>query len=153
MSALLRCWYKCNSITGSTHCIFQPRTSWKKSLAVHVWEKKIIALVLTVQKWWPYLLSRKFIVRTDHRSLKDLWTQKITTITQQRWLYKLVGFDFEIEYKKWGDNVVADTLSKWNNMMVHCLHFHSLSVISKCHQGSTGIKLCYKGINWESLTK
>lgn len=101
-----------------------------KSLLLSTYEKKkIIALVLTVQKWWPYLLNRKFIVRTDHRSLKDLWTQKITTITQQRWLYKLVGFDFEIEYKKWGDNVVADALSKWNNLMVLCLPFHSPSVI------------------------
>lgn len=83
-----------------------------KNLLLSTYEREILALVLAVQKWRPYLLGRKFIVRTDHQSLKHLWTQKIATTAQQRWLYKLMGYDFHVEYKKGGENVVADALSR-----------------------------------------
>lgn len=33
----------------------------------------MLALILAIQKWWPYLLRRKFIVWTNQRSLNDLW--------------------------------------------------------------------------------
>ncbi|GKE82131.1 ty3-gypsy retrotransposon protein [Tanacetum coccineum] len=56
------------------------------NLLLSTYEKEILALVLAVQKWRPYILGRQFIVRTDHESLKHLWTQKITTPAQQRWL-------------------------------------------------------------------
>ena len=72
----------------------------------------MLALVLAVQKWRPYLLGRKFVVRTYQRSLKHLWEQKITTTTQEKWLAKLMGYDFTIEYKKGKDNVIADKLSR-----------------------------------------
>lgn len=83
-----------------------------KNLLLSTYEKEILALVLAVQKWRPYLLGGQFIVRTDQQSLKYLWDQKITTIAQQRWLYKLRGFDFVIVYKKGKENVVADALSR-----------------------------------------
>ncbi|KAA8549803.1 hypothetical protein F0562_001487 [Nyssa sinensis] len=67
---------------------------------------------LSLQKWRPYLLGRQFIVRTDQRSLQYLWSQRISTEAQQRWLYKLMGFDFIIQYKKGKENVVADALSR-----------------------------------------
>ncbi|KAL5814796.1 hypothetical protein ACOSQ3_025587 [Xanthoceras sorbifolium] len=81
-----------------------------KNLLLSTYEKEILALVLAVQKWRPYLLGHQFIVRTDHRSLKYLWKQRITTVAQQRWLYKLMGYDFVIEYKQGKENVVADIL-------------------------------------------
>jgi hypothetical protein len=31
---------------------------------------------------------------------------------QQKWVEKMQGFDFEIIYKKWKDNVVIDALSR-----------------------------------------
>lgn len=59
-------------------------------------------------------MGRKFVVRTDQKSLKHLWEQKITTPAQQQWLAKLMGFDFTIEYKKGRKNCVADALSRKN---------------------------------------
>lgn len=57
-------------------------------------------------------MGRQFVVLTDHQSLKHLWTQKITTTAQQRWLFKLMGYDFTVEYRKGKENIVADALSR-----------------------------------------
>ena len=32
-------------------------------------------------------------------------------MTQQRWLCKLMGYDFHVKYKKDGGNIVVDALS------------------------------------------
>uniref|UniRef100_A0A2N9FZ49 Chromo domain-containing protein n=1 Tax=Fagus sylvatica TaxID=28930 RepID=A0A2N9FZ49_FAGSY len=40
----------------------------------------------------------------------------ITTIAQQRWLSKLMGYDFVIEYKRGSENLVVDTLSRREDM-------------------------------------
>ncbi|GJS39012.1 putative mitochondrial protein [Tanacetum coccineum] len=47
-----------------------------------------------------------------YRSLKYVLDQIITTPFQSKWLPKLLGFDYEIEYKNGKDNVVADALSR-----------------------------------------
>jgi hypothetical protein len=81
-------------------------------LLLSTYEKEILALVLAIQKWRPYLLGRHFVVRSDQHSLKYLWSQKISTTAQQKWLYKLLGFDFSIEYKKGRENIVVNALSR-----------------------------------------
>jgi hypothetical protein len=81
-------------------------------LLLSTYVKEMLALIMAVQKWPPYLLGRHFVVRSDHHSLKYLWTQKISTTSQQKWLYKLMGFDFSNEFKKGRENVVAHALSR-----------------------------------------
>ena len=83
-----------------------------KHLLLSTYEKEILVLALAIQKWRPYLLGKQFIVRTDHQSLKHLWSQKIVTTAQQKWLYKFMGYDFNLENKKGKENVVADALSR-----------------------------------------
>lgn len=51
------------------------------------------------------------MIRTDHEAPKHLLNQKITTAIQQKWLTKLLEFDYSIEYKMDRDNVVVDPLS------------------------------------------
>lgn len=57
-------------------------------------------------------MGSHFIVRTDQKSLKWLLQQKISTPFQQVWLSKLMGFDYEIQYKAGKENNVADALSR-----------------------------------------
>lgn len=72
----------------------------------------MLAVVKAVGKWRPYLLGNSFIVRTDHRSLKYLLEHQITTPAQARWLPKLMGYDYKIEYKQGVENQAADSLSR-----------------------------------------
>ena len=63
-------------------------------------------------KWRHYLLGSHFVIKIDHESLKYLLEQKISTPLQQKWLTKLLGMDYEIQFKRGKENVVADTLSR-----------------------------------------
>lgn len=71
-----------------------------------------MAIVLAIQRWRPYLLGQKFIVRTDQRALKYLLGQRVIQPRYQRWLVKLLGYQFEVQYHSGPDNKVADALSR-----------------------------------------
>jgi hypothetical protein len=81
-----------------------------RSLAAY--ERELIGLVHAIRHWRPYLWGRRFTVRTDHYSLKFLLDQRLATIPQHHWVGKLLGFDFEVEYKPGAQNTVADALSR-----------------------------------------
>jgi hypothetical protein len=80
------------------------------ALAAYV--RELIGLVQAVRNWRPYLWGRRFLVKTDHYSLKYLLDQRLATIPQHHWVGKLLGFDFAVEYKAGATNVVADALSR-----------------------------------------
>lgn len=56
--------------------------------------------------------GHKFTIRTDQQALKHLLDQKIVSPLQQKWVSKLLGFNYDIHYKKGSDNKVADALSR-----------------------------------------
>jgi len=84
-------------------------------LSKHIWSthaREMLAIVVTVQLWRPYLLGRKFLIQTDQRRLKYLLEQRITTPEQQKWVSKLLRYKYEIVYKPGKENLAADALSR-----------------------------------------
>ncbi|KAJ0970323.1 hypothetical protein J5N97_023200 [Dioscorea zingiberensis] len=74
--------------------------------------REMYAITEAIKKWRQYLLGRHFTVETDHQSLRALIHQTIQTPEQQRWLTKLLGFDFDIVHKPGVVNGPADALSR-----------------------------------------
>ena len=74
--------------------------------------RELHAIVAAVRKWRQYLLGRSFTILTNHKSLRELMTQIIQTPEQHYYLSKLLGFDYNIQYKAGATNKVADALSQ-----------------------------------------
>lgn len=81
-------------------------------MGLSTYEKELLAVVMAVQKWRGYLMGRHFTIRTNQQAIKHFMNQKLTTVAQQKWMSKLLGFDYSIEYRRGRDNVVADPLSR-----------------------------------------
>lgn len=84
--------------------------------------------MLAVEKWRPYLLGRHFVIKTDHFSLKYLMEQKITTPFQSKWLPKLMGFDYEVVYRKGKENMAVDSLSRISSSHLLTMHLSTIDI-------------------------
>jgi hypothetical protein len=82
-----------------------------KNLFLSTYEE-LLALVLSVKKWKPYLFATIFTIKTDQQSLKHILEQRVDTPMQQKWIFKLLGYHFVVEYKQGKENKVADALSR-----------------------------------------
>lgn len=85
-----------------------------RNLAKSAYEKELMAVVLAIHHWRPYLLGWHFVVSTDQKSLKQLLQQRIVTMEQQNWDAKLLSYNFMIVYKPGKENRGADALSRVN---------------------------------------
>ncbi|GMJ13949.1 hypothetical protein HRI_005064100 [Hibiscus trionum] len=77
-----------------------------------VYEKEMLVVLMAVRKWSAYLVGRHFKIKTDHQSLKFLAENQAVTTTQQKWVVKMLGYDYEVVYRKGSSNIVADVLSR-----------------------------------------
>ncbi|CAJ2661553.1 unnamed protein product [Trifolium pratense] len=91
---------------------YMSQTLSDRAQSKSVYERELMAIVVAIQKWRPYLLGRHFQVHTDQKSLKHITEQKTMGEDQQKWIAKLIGFDFEVKYKPGKENSVADALSR-----------------------------------------
>jgi hypothetical protein len=91
---------------------FESRPLKGKDLHKPIYEKEMMEILHALKKWHPYLIGRHFKVKIDHDSLKYFLEQRLSSEEQQKWVTKILGYDFEIVYKKGKKNVVADALSR-----------------------------------------
>jgi len=84
--------------------------SAQQNYPVH--EQELLALVETLKRFRGILHGTAFTMRTDHKALTHLMTQRDLSPRQHRWLDVLSEFDFTIEYIPGETNGFADVLSR-----------------------------------------
>ena len=71
-----------------------------------------LAVVDAVQHFSPYLVSKPFIIETDHKALTSIQTARHENARIARWAYKLQPFSFSVIYRTGAANSNADALSR-----------------------------------------
>jgi len=86
----------------------------------------MLEILLSLKQWIPYLMGRHFKVKTYHDTLKYFFEQRLSSKEQQKWVTKMLGYDFEIIYKKGKKNVVAYALSRRDEDVEELLYVNSI---------------------------
>ena len=77
-----------------------------------VTRRELLAVVIFTQQYRPYLLGRKFQLRTDHGSLTWLRNFREPEGQLARWLERLQELDFDIIHRRGKIHTNADALSR-----------------------------------------
>ena len=94
-------------------------------------EKECFAIVQVVKTLRNFLEGKEFTINTDHAPLQ--WLHKMKTSNQRllRWSLILQEFSFTISYIAGKTNIVADVLSRCDDIQLSpecyiysCLYFH-----------------------------
>jgi hypothetical protein len=91
---------------------FASKQVLERNLGKSIYEKEMLVILHVVDLLRPYLLGKRFQIKTYHQSLKYFMEQHPSSPEQQKGVTKLFGYDYEIIYKKGKDYVVVDALSK-----------------------------------------
>ena len=75
-------------------------------------EREALAVIFGIKKFEPYLYGKKFILHTDHHSLKWLMTISDPTGKLARWSLLIQQHDFEIRHRPGASHANADALSR-----------------------------------------
>jgi len=84
--------------------------------------KELYALVRALQTWEHYLVSKEFVIHSDHESLKYLKGQHKLKKRHAKWMEFLEQFPYVIKYKKGKSNLVVDALSRRLMSAYFCPH-------------------------------
>jgi len=81
------------------------------------YDKELYALLRTLQTWQHYLLSKEFVIHSDHESLNFLKSQGKLNKRHARWVEFLEQFPYVIKHKQGKANIVADVLSRRHSLL------------------------------------
>ena len=91
---------------------YASRTLSKAERKYCVTRKELLAMVTFIRHFRPYLLGRRFTLRTDHSALKWLQTLKDPEGQLARWLEQLQEYEFEIIHRAGKRHLNADAMSR-----------------------------------------
>ncbi|KAL1947388.1 hypothetical protein VTO73DRAFT_14349 [Trametes versicolor] len=76
-------------------------------------EQEALAVVEALLKWEDKLLGRRFMIVTDHKSLRFLKEKQKLIPRLQRWMEYIGRFDYDVLWVEGVSNRVADALSRY----------------------------------------
>ena len=82
------------------------------ALNYSTYDKELYALVRSLETWRHYLWPKKFVIHSDHESLKYLRSQNNLNRRHAKWVEFIESFPYIIKHKKGKENVIADALSR-----------------------------------------
>ena len=77
-----------------------------------VTRRELLAIVYFIKQFRPYLLGKKFTIRTDHAALRWLRNMPEPIGQQARWLELLEEYEFDIEHRPGKKHANADAMSR-----------------------------------------
>ncbi|GKA37276.1 putative reverse transcriptase domain-containing protein [Tanacetum coccineum] len=88
------------------------------------------AVVFALKIWRQYLYGTKSVIYTNHKSLQHIFDQKELNMHQRRWIELISDYDCEIRYHPGKANVVADALSRKEQMKLSRARAMSMTIHS-----------------------
>ena len=76
------------------------------------YERELLAVLHACNTWRHYLCGKHFTIKTDHPSLRYMFSQQKFTGRIFKWMEQLQQYDFKIEHIPGWKNLVADALSR-----------------------------------------
>ncbi|GJT80769.1 reverse transcriptase [Tanacetum coccineum] len=76
------------------------------------YDKEFYAIVRALDQWQHYLISKKFILHSDHEALKYIQGQHKLRSRHAKWVQYLQAFNFTIQHKSGKLNKGVDALSR-----------------------------------------
>ena len=78
-----------------------------------------LAIVKAVEKFELFIVNTRFVIKTDNTQVKHwldkgIKTNKLSNKMLIKWQSDMAYYDYEIEYIKGQNNLIADFLSRWN---------------------------------------
>lgn len=99
----------------SCHLLCEQDPRWSSKKLCNNW-KELIVVVFVIDKFRSYIVGAKIIIYTNHVAIRYLLSKKDAKPMLLRWILLLQEFNFEIRDKKGTENVVADHLSRLDNI-------------------------------------
>jgi len=81
-------------------------------LIYNIYDKEMMDIIHALAKFRQYLVGARFLVKSDHNSLKYLLEQKEINERKKKWVSRIQAYDFGIDFIKGKNNMVADALSR-----------------------------------------
>jgi hypothetical protein len=94
---------------GKSVAYFSEKLS-RPILNYSTYDKKLYALVRTLETWQHYLWTKEFVIHSNHESLKHIRSQGKLNRRHAKWVEFIESFPYVIKYKKGKKNVIADAL-------------------------------------------
>jgi hypothetical protein len=77
-----------------------------------IYDKAMLSIMHALAKFRKYLVGVRFVVKSDHNSLKYFLEQKDLNERKHKWVNRIQAYDFDIEFVKGKNNVLENAFSR-----------------------------------------